>query len=121
VLKIAEGVVDTVFRAIKHELMNEKLRLAMKFKPVMTRIYRKYDYNEYGGALLLGVNGTAVICHGSSKARTIKNAIMASRTFYQKKINDRIIEHLSTAHNADDCEDETVEQLAIGTMDGQNK
>lgn len=95
ILKLAEGLVDGLFKAIKHELMEEKLRLAMKFKPVMMRIYNKYDYNEHGGALLLGINGTAVICHGSSKSRTIKNAIMASKRFYTEKINDRIIDYLS--------------------------
>jgi glycerol-3-phosphate acyltransferase PlsX len=98
ILKLTEGLVDGLFRAIKDELMEEKLRLAMKFKPVMKRIYKKYDYNEYGGALLLGINGTAVICHGSSQSRTIKNAILASKTFYTKKINDKIIEYLSGTH-----------------------
>jgi glycerol-3-phosphate acyltransferase PlsX len=95
ILKLTEGLVDGLFKAIKHELSTEKLRLAMKFKPVIGRIYRKYDYNEYGGALLLGVNGTALICHGSSQSRTIKNAILASKKFYTEKINDRIIEYLS--------------------------
>ena len=64
ILKLTEGLVDGLFTAIKHELMEEKPQLAMKFKSVITRVYQKYDYNEYGGALLLGVNGTAVICHG---------------------------------------------------------
>jgi glycerol-3-phosphate acyltransferase PlsX len=95
ILKLTEGLVEGLFRAIRDELMEEKLRLAMKFKPVMKRIYTKYDYNEYGGALLLGVNGTAVICHGSSQSRTIKNAILASKKFYTEKINDKIIEYLS--------------------------
>ncbi len=97
ILKLAEGLVDGLFKAIKVELMEEQLPLAMKFKPVMKRIYRKYDYNEYGGALLLGVNGTAIICHGSSQSRTIKNAILASKKFYTEKINDKIVEHLSGA------------------------
>jgi glycerol-3-phosphate acyltransferase PlsX len=95
ILKLTEGVVDGLFKAIKHELMAEKLRLAIKFKPVMTRIYRKYDYNEYGGAPLLGVNGTAMICHGASESRTIKNAILTSKKYYTKKINERITEYLS--------------------------
>ena len=95
ILKLTEGLVDGLFRAIKDELMEEKIRIAMKFKPIMKRIYKKYDYNEYGGALLLGVNGTAIICHGSSQARTIKNAILASKRFYTEKINDKIIEYLS--------------------------
>jgi glycerol-3-phosphate acyltransferase PlsX len=95
VLKLTEGLVDGLFKAIKHELKQEKFRLAMKFKPVMTRIYTKYDYNTYGGALLLGVNGTALICHGASKARTIKNAIWAAKKHYTHKINDKIMEYLS--------------------------
>ena len=103
ILKLTEGLVDGLFKAIKHELSTEKLRLAMKFKPVITRIYGKYDYNEYGGALLLGINGTALICHGSSKSRTIKNAIMASKKFYTGKINNKIIEYLSqTSVRTDD-------------------
>jgi glycerol-3-phosphate acyltransferase PlsX len=103
VLKLTEGLVDGLFKAIRHELSTEKLRLAMKFKPVIKRIYKKYDYNEYGGALLLGINGTAVICHGSSKSRTIKNAILASKSFYTEKINDKIVEYLSqTSVRTDD-------------------
>lgn len=95
ILKLTEGLVYGLFKAIKHELLEEKLRLAMKFKPIMTRIYKKYDYNEYGGAPLLGVNGTAIICHGSSKARTIRNAILASKKFSTKKVNDKIVEYLA--------------------------
>jgi glycerol-3-phosphate acyltransferase PlsX len=95
ILKLTEAVVDGLFKAIKHELMEEKIRLALKFKPIMMRIYQKYDYNEYGGALLLGINGTALICHGSSKSRTIKNAILASKRFYTERINDKITDYLS--------------------------
>ena len=95
ILKLTEGLVDGLFKAIKHELMEEKRLLAMKFKPIMKRIYTKYDYNTYGGAPLLGVNGTALICHGSSKSRTIKNAILASKKLYTEKINDKIVKCLS--------------------------
>jgi glycerol-3-phosphate acyltransferase PlsX len=95
ILKLTEGLVDGLFKAIKHELMQEKHRLAMKFKPVMTRIYKKYDYNEYGGAPLLGINGTAIICHGASRSGTIRNAILTSRKFHMEKINEKITEYLS--------------------------
>ncbi|MEJ5259517.1 MAG: phosphate acyltransferase PlsX [Anaerohalosphaeraceae bacterium] len=94
VLKTAEGLVSMIFRAIKDELKSHWW-LALQFKKVMTNIYKKYDYNEYGGALLLGVNGTAVICHGSSKARTIKNAILACRKFSTQRINEKIVQRLS--------------------------
>lgn len=95
ILKLTEGLVDGLFKAIKHELMEENRLLAMKFKPIMKGIYTKYDYNTYGGAPLLGVNGTALICHGSSKSRTIKNAILASKKLYTEKINDKIVKCLS--------------------------
>jgi glycerol-3-phosphate acyltransferase PlsX len=97
VLKLAEGLVEGLFKAIKHELMQESLTLVMKFKPVMMRIYNKYDYHEYGGALLLGVNGTSFICHGSSKARTIKNAILAARKLSSRRVNEQIVQYLENS------------------------
>ncbi len=97
VLKLTEGIVEGLFQTIKHELINKHIRLALKFKPIVKDIYKKYDYHEYGGALLLGVNGTAVICHGSSKSKTIKNALLASKKFYTQKINEKIVEYLSNS------------------------
>jgi len=61
----------------------------------MKRFYKKHDYNEYGGAPLLGVNGTALICHGASESRTIKNAILISKEYHISKINEKIAEYLS--------------------------
>ncbi|MBN1456242.1 MAG: phosphate acyltransferase PlsX [Sedimentisphaerales bacterium] len=95
VLKLTEGLVNMIFKAIKHELLQASLKLAMGFKPIMTQIYKKYDYHEYGGAPLLGVNGKAFICHGSSKSRTIKNAIMAAKKFHTVKLNAHIVDYLS--------------------------
>ncbi|MFA5291807.1 MAG: phosphate acyltransferase PlsX [Phycisphaerae bacterium] len=96
VLKLTEGLVDGLFKVIKHEIKQQSFLLALKFKSVMMKMYQKYDYHEYGGALLLGVNGTSVICHGSSKARTIKNAVIASRKFHNMGINAKIKEYLAT-------------------------
>jgi len=97
VLKLTEGAVDSLFRAIKQELMQEQPQLALMFKPVIMRVYQKHDYNEYGGAPLLGIDGTALICHGASKARTIRNAVRTARTCHAQKINDRIMESLAEA------------------------
>jgi len=98
ILKLTEGAVDGLFRAIKQELMKEKARLALKFKPIIMRVYQKHDYNEYGGAPLLGINGTAMICHGSSKSRTIRNAVLSAKKFHTQRINERITDCLSEAH-----------------------
>lgn len=95
VLKLTEGLVDMIFSAIRQELKSRNKLMALWFKSVMISFFRKYDYHEYGGALLLGVNGVSVICHGSSKARTIKNAIFACKKFAAKQINNKIIERLS--------------------------
>ena len=101
ILKLTEGLVGGLFKAIKHELLQEKLRLAMKFKPIMMRIYDKYDYNAYGGAPLLGVNGTALICHGSSKSLTICNAIMTARQHYNLRLNEKITAYLANTIGKD--------------------
>jgi glycerol-3-phosphate acyltransferase PlsX len=99
ILKLTEGLVDGLFKAIKQEIMAQKFQLLMglMFKGVMKRIYKKHDYNEYGGALLLGVNGTALICHGSSEGRTIRNAILISKKYHAAKINDKISEYLAAS------------------------
>jgi len=104
VLKLSEGMANMVFNAIRAELMTRNKLLALWFKSVAKSIFKKYDYHEYGGALLLGVNGTSIICHGSSKARTIKNAIRACKKFAALKINDQIVAAIaksSVSHNGD--------------------
>src|SRR5690606_15192606 len=66
VLKLAEGLAAGLFKTIAHEIFEEGPELAMKFEPVVKKIYAKHDYHEYGGAPLLGVNGICLIGHGSS-------------------------------------------------------
>jgi phosphate acyltransferase len=97
ILKLTEGAVDGLFRAIKQELMQEQPQLALMFKPIITRVYQKHDYNEYGGAPLLGIDGTALICHGASKAHTIRNAILTAKHCHTQKINEKIMRSLSEA------------------------
>jgi len=96
VLKLTEGLVNGLFKAIGHELSHVAIDLATRFEPVVKRIYKKYDYNEYGGAPLLGVNGTAMICHGSSQGKTIKNAVLAAKKYHTRKINDQITGYISS-------------------------
>jgi glycerol-3-phosphate acyltransferase PlsX len=95
VLKMTESLVNMIFTAIGNEMKSQNLLMAWWFKKIAKDVLKKYDYHEYGGALLLGINGVSVICHGSSKARTIKNAILACKKFADKHINEAIIERLS--------------------------
>jgi len=47
--------------------------------PALSRIVKRMDYAEYGGAPLLGVDGVAIIAHGRSNAKAIKNAVRVAR------------------------------------------
>jgi len=53
------------------------------------------DYSEYGGALLLGVDGVCVISHGKSNAKAIQNSILAAAQFAEKNINNAIAKEIA--------------------------
>ncbi|MFG0330889.1 MAG: phosphate acyltransferase PlsX [Phycisphaerales bacterium] len=95
VLKLSEGLAAALFKAIGREIASFDLELAKKYEPIVRSIYAKHDYHEFGGAPLLGVNGVCVICHGSSEARTITNAIRNSRKMVSHGLNQAIVERLA--------------------------
>ncbi|MBI6545962.1 MAG: phosphate acyltransferase PlsX [Cyanobacteria bacterium NC_groundwater_1444_Ag_S-0.65um_54_12] len=77
-LKTAEGVSALVTRLLKSAIRQGSLRAklgAVLLRPAFRVLQRRIDPAEYGGALLLGVDGVCVICHGSSKAYAVANAI----------------------------------------------
>jgi len=61
----------------------------------MRRVFKVLDYAEYGGAPLLGVRGISIICHGSSPARAIKNAIGVALQSVESKVNQHIAAELA--------------------------
>lgn len=96
-LKMAEGMAKNLFQAIGAEISELDPQLAVKFQPVIKRIYAKNDYHEHGGAPLLGVNGVMLIAHGSSEPRTIKNAIVNVIEYVNKGVNEAIVERIELA------------------------
>lgn len=96
ILKLTEGLAEGLFKAILRELSSYDAKMAEAFKPVMQRLYAKHDYNEYGGAPLLGVDGTAIICHGSSNAHAMKTAIICSRRQAQANVNQKIAQQVGS-------------------------
>ena len=96
-IKLAEGLSAGIFKAIAGEVFETDPELAMRFEPVVKSLYAKYDYHEYGGAPLLGVNGVCMISHGSSIARTITNAIKRSCLFVESGVNEAIAEALANS------------------------
>jgi glycerol-3-phosphate acyltransferase PlsX len=55
-------------------------------------ILKRTDYSNYGGALLLGVNGTVIKCHGRSNAKAITNAVSVAIRFATARVNDAIVD-----------------------------
>ncbi|MEM9253084.1 MAG: phosphate acyltransferase PlsX [Planctomycetota bacterium] len=101
VLKLAEGLSKGIFEIIAQEVFEHDPDMALQLEPVVKNIWSKYDYHEYGGAPLLGANGICMICHGSSEARTIKNAVRRSINFAASGVNEAIIESLGKLEHLD--------------------
>ncbi len=96
VLKFTESVIGLVTGSISEQIrkdMRSKMG-ALLLKPAFSRFRSQMDYAEYGGAPLLGVDGTCIIGHGSSSPRAIKNAIKAAAGFVRTGVHDHIKEDL---------------------------
>jgi len=80
-LKIIEGTAGAIMALLKEEMTASLWRKAgaLMLKPGLKRLKERLDYAEYGGMPLLGVKGVSIICHGSSRAKAIMNAIAAAR------------------------------------------
>ena len=93
VLKTMEGLAAAVMEILKKTLMESghfaKLG-ALLMKPALLRMKKQMDASEYGGALLMGVRAPFIICHGSSKAKAIKNAVRVAIELTQKDVVGRI-------------------------------
>jgi glycerol-3-phosphate acyltransferase PlsX len=59
-------------------------------KPEIRTAFRALDYSQYGGAPLLGVKGVSIICHGSSNANAITNAIRVAVQSVEVNLNQHI-------------------------------
>ncbi len=93
-LKITEGTSSMLFRMLKEQFKSDLLGMIIGLlaKPFMKRIYTKINYEEFGGALLLGVKGITVISHGRSKAYAIKNAVRVAKEAVVNGVNRQIAE-----------------------------
>ena len=97
VLKFTEGLAEGLFQTIMAELQEFDEALLEQFRPVMKKIYHKHDWQEYGGAPLLGVGGYCLICHGRSDSRAIKNAIRVGKQLVASGVNRTIVEAIAAS------------------------
>jgi len=97
VLKLSEGLSETLLGLIRAEMtksLPNKLAGAVLRSDLRT-MGKRLDYAEYGGLPLLGVNGSAIVSHGRSKAKAIKNALRVARQTAETGVAGAIAEGLA--------------------------
>jgi glycerol-3-phosphate acyltransferase PlsX len=97
-LKAGEGAVEFLFAMLKQELAlllpNLSMEAGHRIGGSLKGLKNRFEYEEFGGAPLLGIRGACIICHGSSGSRAIKNAIRVAATMAEDKLNAKIVEQL---------------------------
>lgn len=102
VLKMCESILETAVQMITRELKKNPVSLlgAWLCKPALSAIRNETNYEEAGGAPLLGVNGPVIISHGMSSAKAIRNAIRVAGEMVSNRLNERIVEQISSQKGA---------------------
>ncbi|MEG0914182.1 MAG: phosphate acyltransferase PlsX, partial [Christensenellaceae bacterium] len=97
VLKFVEGCAKTILGMLKgYVLESTKAKIGSLFmKGAFSKLKKKMDYKEYGGALLLGLTGGVMKAHGSSDAKAIFNSIENARKFIAGDVVEMIAREVS--------------------------
>ena len=119
-LKVSEGLAEAIITMLKNEMAKSFMakvgyRLA---KHAFDSFRKRVDYAEYGGAPLLGLNGTGIVCHGRSNAKAIMNAIKVAAEMVRNNVNEHITQLLDEFHAIQT--DETNDTIQIDTKTGED-
>jgi len=100
-LKFAESVPAIVFSGLRSEVKRDLIvRIGAGLsRAALRRVKKRWDYAEYGGAPLLGVNGGVIICHGKSSPKAIMNAVLAAEKYVQFGATRLITEKIARCDN----------------------
>ncbi len=92
ILKLTEGLAWNILKLVKGKLMsNLKTKVAaLMLKPQLESLKEEFDYEEYGGAPILGVNGPVIKIHGSSTSNAVKNGIIKGIPYSEENVVDII-------------------------------
>jgi glycerol-3-phosphate acyltransferase PlsX len=95
-LKISEGLAEAAMQMLKREILKTwRAKLGyLLMRDAIAGFKKQVDYAEYGGAPLLGIDGTGIICHGASNAVAIRNAIEVAANMVRNRINEAIVQAL---------------------------
>lgn len=96
VLKISEGIGETLLGMMREQMTSTFINTlaAGILKPSLKKVQKRLDYAEYGGVPLLGVNGSAIVSHGRSNAKAIKNALRVAKETAETGVAQAIQEGL---------------------------
>jgi len=100
-LKFTESIEGFLTSSLRRQITTNifsRVGAAM-MTPFLKRLRNSFDYSEYGGAPLMGVNGVCIICHGSSSPKAIKNAILVAAQMVRQRICENIKEEMAIFSN----------------------
>ena len=100
-LKFGEGVLNYLKFKLKDYAESNffnKLKVGL-VKSTLKDVLKQFDYQEYGGVPLLGVNGISIIGHGSSTPKAIKNMVLRANEMHQKKLIEKISKSINQYSN----------------------
>ena len=128
-LKTMEGCVKLIGMQIKQEAKRHRIRsLGLVFaKKIFKSVFEEQlDYSSYGGAPLLGLKKLAIVLHGASGARAVKNAIRVADNFSREKMVEKIAYELGGLEDIFDLEGapfsgESAQDTEIDTSDKTSK
>jgi len=99
-LKVSEGLAEAIISMLRTEMSKSFMAKIgyLLARKAFGNFGKRVDYAEYGGAPLLGINGTGIVCHGRSNAKAIKNAIKVAAEMVRNKVNVHIVQILSESN-----------------------
>ncbi len=97
VLKASEGVAATISGLIKEYIRKSPVAItgALLMRKVFKLLKKQMDYEEVGGAPLLGIKGCAIVSHGKSGPKAIKNAIFQAISYTETGVNKHIMHRIA--------------------------
>jgi phosphate acyltransferase len=98
-LKTSEGLVEMIEGLLGEELSSTlTMRMgSLLARRALRRFRRRVDYSEYGGAPLLGVAGVAIVGHGQSSPKAVRNAVAMAYRFAANRFIERVGQNIAAA------------------------
>lgn len=102
VLKLTEGLLENMMGLVSKEIQKDFMAKIGAFlcKPALMNVRRETNYEEAGGAQLMGINNIVIISHGASSALAIRNAIKKAVQVHELDVNGYIVAEMTAAANS---------------------